>query len=287
MTPVSLQHIDLELTNVCNLKCWMCPRNDMTRPNTFIRPALVEKIAAEAAALGVRSMNLHLFGESLLHPELREILTILRRHLPAAWLSFSTNASFLTPERFAAVSGLLDNLFVSIDGMDENTYAQHRVGGSLTTVLDNLERVLRCRQAEMADVGLRPKIHVRMIDLGQAENEFAALCARFRPLLRDTDEISRKMLESFGGSVGALAHLRKAHCPFLDWGLAIYADGRVTTCCYDVDGKNLIGDAERQTLADILRSPGYARLRTLYVHGQLQAQEDLLCHTCLAPQQPG
>jgi len=279
MNSVTLQHIDLELTNVCDLKCWMCPRNDMTRANAFIDLHLVEKIAAESAQLGVRSMNLHLFGESLLHPKLRDILQVLRSHLPETWLSFSTNGSFLTPERFAATKGLLDNLFVSIDGMSDATYTTHRVGGNLVNVLGNLESILRHRLVTVE----RPKIHIRMIELGQADSEYDELRARFLPLLRANDDISRKVPESFGGSVADLAHLRKPSCPFLNWGLAIYADGRVSTCCYDVNGKNVVGNARTQGLADIFYSSRYEHLRTLYANGELQRQQELLCHSCLTP----
>ena len=155
--------------------------------------------------------------------------------------------------------------------MNSNTYSMHRTGGELDCVLSNVESILALRKLQPEK---RPKFHLRMINLGQPEHEYTALTDHFSNMLLPGDEISRKPLESFGGSVTELKEIKKDSCPFLFSGLAIYADGGVTTCCYDVNGKNKQGDLINQTLEEIFFSVAYQALRSSYLSGTLQAQSD-------------
>ena len=248
MSAHSISHIDLELTNFCNLSCWMCPRNDMTREVGYIDLEVIKKIAAYPIGDTLKSMNLHLFGESILHPELRQILETLRAAFPNVWLSFSTNGSFLTVSRFKELEGILDNLFVSIDGFSEEVYSEHRIGSDFGKVVDNVTKVLTHRKQNSI---ARPRLEIRMIDLRQPESEREKFFAHWQPLLLPNDNIAIKPLESFGGSVSELAHIKRTSCPFLFDRVAIHWNGDVSTCCYDSDGKNIMGNITNQDLLDI------------------------------------
>lgn len=274
----SISHIDLELTNYCNLSCWMCPRNDMTRKVGYIDPDIVKKIAASPIGGTLKTMNLHLFGESILHPKLRQILEILRAAFPNVWLSFSTNGSFLTVSRFKELVGLLDNLYISIDGISEEVYAAHRVGSNYQKTIANITEVLAHRKQHSLD---RPRVEIRMIDLGQAENERNKYFEYWQPHLLQNDNISIKPVESFAGTVSKLADIKRDSCPFLYRGVAIHWNGDVSTCCYDSDGKNVMGNVMKHDLLGIFRSKKYEEMRTWYETGTLQNKADLLCHTCL------
>jgi MoaA/NifB/PqqE/SkfB family radical SAM enzyme len=279
MKEPKLERVDLELTNYCNLDCWMCPRKEMTRPVGFIDTALVEKLAPELGALGVKLMHLHLFGESILHPRLREILEQLRRHNPSAWLQFSTNATFLTIERLQKTVGLLDLLTISLDGVTPETYAQHRVGGDCVKTYQIVQEILEYRRNHHLPF---PRFEISMIELGQSVEEKESFRRWLEGRLFPTDSILMKSAESFGGSVVQLNSLRMDVCPYLNTSVAIYWNGDVSTCCKDCHGRNIQGNVREKPLRDIFFSSTYQRLRDLYVQGELQKQHDLLCHSCLS-----
>jgi MoaA/NifB/PqqE/SkfB family radical SAM enzyme len=278
MKKIILKHIDLELTNYCNLDCWMCPRKDMTRGVGFMKKELVQKLMEDLAQHDVKiaRMNLHMFGETILHPDLKEILSILKRFQPQATLSFSTNASFLTLDNFKNIESLLDNLFISIDGIYEDTYKKHR-GADLDGVLSNLVPIFEYRKEKIITY---PKFEIRMIDMAQSQEEKEAFFDYFKFKLLETDNISIKNLESFAGSVEELKDIKKKRCPFLWEMTAIQWNGKVTTCCYDANGVNTLGDITTDNLSDIFHSKRYNEYREAYFNRTIQ-QLSPLCQTCL------
>jgi MoaA/NifB/PqqE/SkfB family radical SAM enzyme len=139
--------IVVEPTNTCNLRCPYCH----TGAGRFgRRPAMLDLARARALLdeIGDSLLLVELFnwGESLLHPELPELVADASRR----GLSTRVNTNFSMPfsdaqaERLVA-SGLTD-LFVSIDGATQPVYERYRVGGDLTRVLDNCRRVAAAKR---------------------------------------------------------------------------------------------------------------------------------------------
>ena len=78
---------NLEISSFCNANCPWCGRNKMSRKNQHISLALVDKVAQKISGKQ-NNINLHLWGEPLLHPQLPEIILILK--------SYGVNSSFFT-----------------------------------------------------------------------------------------------------------------------------------------------------------------------------------------------
>jgi sulfatase maturation enzyme AslB (radical SAM superfamily) len=256
----------------------MCPRVEMERDVGYMSLDLVKKISSELGELGIATMNLHMFGESILHPKLRQILEILKSDNPDVWLSFSTNATFLKNKRFDRFLGVLDNLFISIDGMNAATYQKHRINGDFEKVLKNVSDFLEYRKQKGQE---KPRIEIRMVDLDQVNHEKQSFLSNWNEQLFPNDSVSIKPVDSFGGSVGDLAHLRKTSCSFLSTIAAIMWNGDLTTCCYDVHGNNVMGNVRDASIREIFESAAYEDLRRRYESGILQSDKNLLCHTCL------
>ena len=66
--------ISVEVTNHCNQRCVLCPRQDFTRPLGFMDEALFERVARDCAPHGTR-LWLHFLGEPLLHRGLVRMIT--------------------------------------------------------------------------------------------------------------------------------------------------------------------------------------------------------------------
>ena len=122
----SLVHI--ELTNVCNLKCKMCPLPYMKREKGYMDIDLFKKIVFELSKSPVETVALSLFGESMLHKEFSEFLRIAK----SAGLNIflSVNGLKLSEELSRAIiDNSLDLLIVSYDSSDSELFKDIRGGG--------------------------------------------------------------------------------------------------------------------------------------------------------------
>lgn len=123
----------VELTTRCNLSCHMCVKQswgngieegDMTR-ETFMKlvPAFPH----------LEGLLLNGIGESLLHPQLEEFISIAKEHMPSgSWVGFQSNGLLLDEAR--AVSLLdagLDRICLSLDAICPETFRKIREGGEV------------------------------------------------------------------------------------------------------------------------------------------------------------
>lgn len=99
---VQAKHIyQVELTNLCNLKCSYCPIPTSKRQKGYMSEEVFQKILNHMTKIGQKLLILHNFGEPLLHPNLERFVSMAfnRGLLPG----FSTNGLLLTEERFDAL----------------------------------------------------------------------------------------------------------------------------------------------------------------------------------------
>ena len=89
----------VEITNECNLECPMCARTtSMTRAVEDMTPAVYRRVIDEADELGVEKIRLHMFGESLLHPQVYELIPYAAAKPHIRQVALSTNVTPLTEE---------------------------------------------------------------------------------------------------------------------------------------------------------------------------------------------
>ena len=92
-------HMQVEITNYCNLKCPICPTGNksLNRPPTAIDIDLFKSLMNEAGHY-LLTLALYAWGEPLLHPKLSEILKIIRKYNLVTFLS--TNGQNLKTTEF-------------------------------------------------------------------------------------------------------------------------------------------------------------------------------------------
>ncbi|MBI3892151.1 MAG: radical SAM protein, partial [Candidatus Wallbacteria bacterium] len=156
-------HLWIEPTNACNLKCIHCPTGTgLTRARGSIDFELVERLIAEAAAFRPL-VYFHLGGESLLHPQLPEMIALAGR----AGLSTAmfTNGTLLDRARGGALLDAgLDWIGFSFDGLDSATFERVRRGANFERVLGNILAFLRQRRERGV---ARPYAYMSVVDLAE------------------------------------------------------------------------------------------------------------------------
>jgi organic radical activating enzyme len=124
----------------CNLKCdYCCVRSSPTAPRRALGLALVQRIAAEAAQLGVREIFVT-GGEPFLLGNIAGILTACAVAAPTTVL---TNGMLFTGSRLAALRSLPRDrvtLQVSLDSPTPELHDRHRGPGTWARAWEGIER---------------------------------------------------------------------------------------------------------------------------------------------------
>jgi len=154
------------LTEGCNLRCRHCwiepPHQTARRQYPAVDPKLFRHIVEQARPLGLSSVKLT-GGEPLMHPQIGEILEVLRDE--KLRFNVETNGVLCTPEvaRDLARSGLY-HISVSLDGADSETHEWVRgVRGCFDAAVAGIRNLVA--------TGIRPQVIMTLMrrNVGQME----------------------------------------------------------------------------------------------------------------------
>jgi hypothetical protein len=248
--------VAVELTSRCNLRCAMCPMNNLRRPLQDMPLPLVERIAADFKANGIRVEWLHEMGDPLLYPYLAEAIDLFPR------CSVSTNALLLSEgigERLLATT--LGRIRLCLDTLDPEVYPRMRRGGKHEIAVGNIRRFLELAR------GKPIRIEIQRMVARETRHETVADFGRFFELDRYPNAaVIEKTCEPLDTTAETEFHQAYYGCfqgyPFR-W-FVVLADGGVTHCCYDAHGDQRIGDLSTQTVQEILASPRLVELAAAF-----------------------
>ncbi|NQU42628.1 radical SAM protein [bacterium] len=146
----------LELTSVCNLRCRMCTQAGGITP-VYLELEHLDRL--EPAFRYLRHISLVGLGEAFVHRDFREFLTRIRARNVA--VRVISNGILLDEDlaRFVIGQGLED-LWISLDATDSQTYLEIRGMDRFDRILDNIRR-LNSLKAEMGKD--RPVINLNFV----------------------------------------------------------------------------------------------------------------------------
>lgn len=270
--------ISLEPTNICNLRCIMCPSPTLRAPRGTMSMALYEKILREAVAGGVHRFRFVGLGEPTLHPELPEM--IRRASRAGLYTEVSTNATLLTPELGSALLDAgLDEIAFSLDAVEEAEFERIRKGARHREVMRNIDDFLARSRARPN----RPITVARMVVMeGSDPAAFSRLWSgkvdslQFN-LLRP---YAKTELLRLGRRARAKPLERPVRCRQIMSYMLIGWDGRVGLCN---QSSVIVGDAKTSSLEAIWRDHPLTTVRRL--HARHEGRRIDVCRICpvLAP----
>lgn len=263
--------VQIEGTNICNAKCVFCPRDEMDRKQGVMDMALFRKIVDECAALGIRHVRLHNYGEPFIDRQLVE-KTRYAKQRGISEVGMISNGSLITEE---AARGLidagLDAINISVDAAGREVFETTRVGLKYDKVIGNIERLVRIR-SEMGR--RRPKLILSFVRQGHSDEE-QAFIEHWRPI---ADKIHVTDLHNWAGTLNQTSDVRfPCYRPWLTF--TVLWDGRVSLCCADFDGKEILGNARSSSIKEIWDSEAYRRVRREH----LESGGPAICRTCDLP----
>jgi len=280
--------IDIELTNLCNFRCLMCPTGNRSqrREQGFMQEATFFRILEEIRGLpiGLRFIR---WGEPLMHPQVIEFLRLAKAdgHL----LHINTNGSHLSEDmadRLLAVP--IDSLKFSVQGVDRTGYRNMRNIDFFDTLLEKAAMMHAKRGA-----GMLPFLQISTTITDESQEMQEAFLERVKPLC-DAVNIGATSFDSLDLKAVRLTpsefemlkkHIQdesvvKVHpeCPEVFDKLSINWDGTVSACCMDSDKIMTVGDLMSESLDAIWNGEVLNQHRRLLA--DMRHDELPLCRHC-------
>lgn len=115
--------LDLDLR--CNYHCVYCCHSADNRDRSLAFPLDKLDTALKILAESCWSVHISCGGEPLLHPQLKEALSLVSKHLKKCDVSLITNGSLLTEEIADLIIGsTINKVYISVDTIDPVLYPQ-------------------------------------------------------------------------------------------------------------------------------------------------------------------
>lgn len=269
------RQIYVEITNVCNLSCRMCPKTK--RPPRAVTPGEFRHILGEIYPF-TRYIYPHVVGEPLCHPRLDELLgildetgfitnittngtligekgDILLRHPCVRQLNFSVHSSW---ENETFSEGYIETL---LRFADSRKNALPRISFRVWTGREN---------ANVSQI---------LYHYGKTGEDFLSAPSRYATggALKLWENTYLNSEDEFVWPIMGESENRDIFCWALRTHVGILSDGTVVPCCLDSDGNIPLGNIYSESFADIIESP---RARAIYEGFSRRKAVEALCARC-------
>lgn len=270
-SPVLPEIVQIEATNICNAKCVFCPRDEMERKQGIMPMELFRKVADECAALGITHVRMHNYGEAFVDRQLVEKIRYAKQ-VGIKEVGLISNGSLITEDvARGMIEAGLDAINISLDAAGKEVFETTRVGLKYDKVMAAIERILRIR----GELGrTRPKLILSFVRQDNSAEE-QAFIERWRSR---ADKVHVTDLHNWAGTLHTESGVNFP-C-YRQWlTFTVLWDGRVSLCCADFDGREILGDLRTSTIAEIWNNERYREVR----RAQLEHGGPSLCQSCDLP----
>lgn len=266
--PVALQ---IEVTNICNLKCKTCPRHKLKRLQGYIDFEFYKSII-DSEKDYLETVLLFHMGEPLLHPNIHKIVNYANRNRIKTVI-FTNGVLLDKKTSMNLLEAGLDLLVVSIDGMKQ-TFEEIRRGATYEQTLNNILTFKKLSKS------YKTSIQLHYVVSSSNFNETKEFIKFFK-----TKKIYNIRLKKFidTGGIGeiigeAIVNRKKFQCmmpwrePVISW------NGDVFPCCVDLLGEINLGNVKNSTVFDVWNNEKINKIRMW--HKEKKFEQLKICKNC-------
>ncbi|TFG36359.1 MAG: radical SAM protein [Nitrospirales bacterium] len=301
-TDLPLKQINIPVTDRCNLKCTMCPRQNTEELIEVDIPddALQSLLRTSRDLSGILLQGL---GEPLLYKNICDVIKQLKREMRKdSEVGLTTNATMLNEETaMKLLDSGLNFLYFSVDAATKPTYEAIRVGADFDAVVKN---IIRCVEYRCTLGANKPRFMMNFVITQQNCYEIAAFARLARELGIENvtyshclgaqsgkmELVNKAELESqFKAAIGIAAEkgfniyppplerTKEEKCFFMERAV-ILAQGHVIPCHamapgYSAKGKTRIfGNVREKALQDIWDQADYREFSHRVLTGDFPAE---------------
>ncbi len=250
--------LELELTNMCNARCVMCPVVAMQRQKGSMKRETFELIVKKGCDYGIQRIRFCGLGEPLLHPDFCHLLAYVKQQTP--WVTeLITNGSLLSKEIVQSlIHHNIDFLSISFPSLIQANYEKIMKGLGFNQVLESvLYAIHELKIASATQIKITSVVTDINCDEKEQITEFwlqkgIDAIELYTPHnrgghLKDNESIS---LPPQSGSVTDLGN-QKSLCPWPLRNFFIAWDGSVFLCCCDMEGECRVGTIYLDDFSDM------------------------------------
>ena len=266
--------LHLETVNICNLKCIICPYDQMSRAKETMSTDLFRKVVSDYVEMGGGDVALTpSVGDVLLDKKLVERVRYLKGLPGIRDLGFVTNAgnaAVFSDAELETIVNACRRINISIYGLDEvETAAMTRRSGRYGTILAQAKRMVEANHGEAVIV-----FAFRLLKERAQERAEAWMLEHFGRIF------PHGVLTTFGNWAGAMDTSVQlpfsgqwadqsvgghgdGPCAYPVMNLKVSVNGDVKFCScidYDSNAENIVGNAWNASLSDIYNGSTAKRL---------------------------
>ena len=280
----------IEPTNICNLKCPLCPSGNGTllRAKGNMTLATFKQVIDQVHEYSFMAV-LWNQGEPFLNDDILEMINYASEHKMFTLLSTNGN---IHPEAEAVVNSGLDSLIISLDGASQDTYNKYRVNGELSKVLDFAKALVAARKNLNK---INPLLRWQFLVMKHNEHEIEQIKQKAKKLGVDNlvlktvqiyskDDIAKFLPENpryrrynVKGDNFELKAGIPNRCPRIWANCVINWDGEMAICCFDKDVTIKIGNIADTPLIELWHSKRFNQFRKSILKNR-KAYE--ICRNC-------
>jgi len=292
VVPVPPQKIQVELTNICTLRCIHCIQPYMKRKKGYMDSTLFKKIVDEAASHNI-TVALTGQGEPLLHGEYGSLLKYATQRCVTEII---TNATRLDEEKAMSILDAEPDLVeFSFDAPTKEIYEKVCRGGNYETTLQNIRHFFDKKRE------LRKKRSTNVIAIVE-EPDTKNEIERFKEWCYTTlgeDVVSGVISQKLGNFHGESELWRsgemsddsvKHYLPKPEWPVCLNPwqqikinwDGTVNSCLWDYNSKFAAGNVAENTIMEIWNGEKMREFREALLAREYDSieQNGPMCSTC-------
>jgi len=287
--------VKIEVSPRCNYRCGFCAlRTREHQPRVDMDFSLFQRITQEMKDAGVEEIGVFYLGESFMNPPLLIKCIKHCKDIGIPYVFLTTNASLCKPKWLKQVfEAGLDSLKFSCNVADEEQFKEIVAVSPkyFHSATDNIREAKRIRD----EGGFKCGIYASSIKYdGEQQKRMEAFLQE--NVLPYVDEHYWLPLYSMGsmatqreaelgyrptaGNQGRLGALRD---PLPCWSAFteghVRADGGLSLCCFDSDGRFQVGDLNKQSFMEAWNSEEFQRVRKAHL---LKDVRGTVCEACVA-----
>lgn len=257
--------VDVEATNVCNLKCQMCSRQIMQRPQGYMSEKTFKKILKDIGSryCGIRFIR---WGEPFLNNNIVKFVKLAKeKGYP---VHITNNGQIIKREQMEELVTMgLDSVIFSMQGATKEAYEKMRVNASY----DKLEASVTTLNEIRGD-NEKPFIQITSTMTNDSGDDIKSFKDKWSKLA-DNVVIGKTHFSRLKKEVPVyrecLEVLKK---------LSVNWNGDVTACCGDFDNMLVLGNIHKESLEEIWKGEKINAIRTMLANGMHKSLT--LCSTC-------
>ena len=275
------KQIYIEITNICNLNCSFCPKN--SRLKRFMTVEEFDAITDEISPL-TNTICLHLMGEPLLHPNIKEIFEICNKKNLNVYLT--TNGTLIKQKLDLLKSGCAKRISVSLHSFEANNNTSsldeylESVLLSCKEISDNSKTCIEFRLwNESDDKNAKNTLNQKIIEKINKTFNANIDTENLQNHISISDRIYISFADVFEWPITTENKEKNSvkFCYGLRSHFGILCDGTVVACCLDSEGKLALGNIFNNKISDILNTP---RAQNIYKGFVDRNTTEEFCKTC-------